>query len=511
VSERTNALRTSAAAFAVLSVIAIALFVAIASFDGTFRRVVAHPFEWMRTLDPTSQGSILFTAAQIVGAVLSVAITVSAIIVELAANRYNHRITWLFVREPFNVVIMSLFVITTLLCVWIATTASTDPPTMSHGAFAVMMVLASISVLALLPYFAFVFAFLSPISVIEKITDAAYRAIHSGSRRGEGVWQRRVAEAVDELHDVARSAIEQSDRGIAMACVDAFADLLERYIATRETLPEAWFEVADVADDPDFVSFAPVALDDIDRERLWFEVKIYRQYLSLLGQCVPRLRDIANLIAIDTRRIASIAALRHPALVVLSIRCFNRYLRTTIAAADQRTTYYLMNQYRALAEELIHARRSDDAVEIARHFRYYGQLAHKMGQSFLLEVAAYDVVALVEVAIDTDAGVTDDLLAILLELDQEIRTETQEESLLGVRRAQIALATLLLTRGDDARVQRIVRDLRGEKRERLDRIRAALEGETRAQFWELEDRGVNFGYLPPERRSKLPALFRLLD
>jgi hypothetical protein len=358
-----------------------------------------------------------------------------------------------------------------------------------------------------LPYFAFVFAFLSPISVIEKITDSAYRGIRYGARRGEGVWQRHVAEAVDELHDVARSAIEQSDRGIAMACVDALADLVERYIAIRDELPAPWFEVADVAEDPDFVSLAPSALEDIDRERMWFEVKVFRQYLSLLGLCVPAIRDVANLISIDTRRLGTVAMHRHPALLSLSIRCFNRYLRTTINANDPRTTYYLMNQYRLLAEEAIHAKLPDVAAEIARHFRFYGQLAHKMGQSFLLEVAAYDVVALIEEALRIESPLVDDVLSVLLELDQEIRSETQEESLLGVRRAQIGLATLLLTRGDDARVQRIVRDLRGEKRERLDRIRAALEAETRAQYWELEDRGANFWYLPPERRAALAPLF----
>lgn len=42
-----------------------------------------------------------------------------------------------------------------------------------------------------------------------------------------------------------------------------------------------------------------------------------------------------------------------PELLELCIRCFNSYLRTTINARDPRTTYYLMNQYRLLAECLL--------------------------------------------------------------------------------------------------------------------------------------------------------------
>ena len=50
---------------------------------------------------------------------LAILITVVAIVVELAANRYTPRITELFVRDPVNVVVMSSFVITSVLVVWI--------------------------------------------------------------------------------------------------------------------------------------------------------------------------------------------------------------------------------------------------------------------------------------------------------------------------------------------------------------------------------------------------------
>jgi hypothetical protein len=50
----------------------------------------------------------------------------------------------------------------------------------------------------------------------------------------------------------------------------------------------------------------------------------------------------------------------------------------------QRTSYYVMNQYWLMSDALMRGgamyRCSDRA-----HFKYYGQMAHKRGQSFLLK------------------------------------------------------------------------------------------------------------------------------
>ena len=99
----------------------------------------------------------------------------------------------------------------------------------------------------------------------------------------------------------------------------------------------------------------------------------------------------------------------------------------------------------------------------------------------------------------------------MLELDQEIKEESQEISLLGVRRSQIQLATLFLQLGQAQRAQRIADDLKQEKPARLARLREGLESENRTQFWELTDRGANFAYLSSERRAYLDPLYQLLQ
>jgi Predicted membrane protein (DUF2254) len=498
-----------ALAFAALALAMFGLFAIGAHVEGVGFAIVADPIGWLARFDPSSEANILFSASQVMAGLLAVAITVSAIIVELAANRYNYRITWLFVREPINIAVMSLFVVTTIECIWVAVSRETGETANLPGfAFALTLALVTVCLLLLLPYFAFVFRFLSPLSIIDKIKYAAYRNIERAQRTPTAAVKRGVQDAIDELQDVARSATEQSDRSIAMACVNALYELIVDYQALRPRMPAEWFSVdGPVTDDPDFVSLAHSVLGDIETRRVWLEVKVFRQFLALMVHSVPHAREVANLIAIDTGRVGTRHGKDDGNLLELCIRCFNSYLRTSINAADNRTSYYVMNQYWLMADALMRGGLTQPVLEIAGHFKFYGQLAHQRGQSFLLEVAAGDVTRLVESSLDCAPNLVDPLLAVVLDLDQEIRSETHEESLLGVRRAQLQLATLFALRGDTARARRLCADLAGERLGRLERIRRELEAENRPHYWEFTDRGVNFGYLPPERRDQLAVVF----
>ena len=156
-----------------------------------------------------------------------------AIVVELAANRYSHQITNLFLREPVNLAVLGIFVLDRggkhlgrcrirrrgrsrgaqrrtarpsrrwwwcrawsrcACCCW-----------------------CRISIMSL--------RFWSPINVIERISEDAYTTVLKARDGNIEKSQRRVESAIDELQDVARSAIQQSDRGIAIAAVDALGRL----------------------------------------------------------------------------------------------------------------------------------------------------------------------------------------------------------------------------------------------------------------------------------------------
>lgn len=513
-TERLNAIFVASAAFATLTIASLGLLALASLLGKTDLTAVTEPTRWLGQLQPDEAFEILSNAAELLAGVLAIAITVVAIVVELAATRYSHRITKLFIGEPVNIAIMSFFLLTTVQCVWLAATlaAPGQGALLPNAGFAIAMTMVTLSLLLLLPYFYFVFTFISPLSIIQKLRASAHRIYRHATEQSAPRTHAKALEAIDELQDIARSAADQADTRIAMAAIDALAELLLNYEEDKDELPESWFTMDNaVMGDPDFVSLGVSAKEEVRETKLWFEVKIMRQYLALMNQTVPKSRDVANLIAINTQRIGVATAARDPALLELIIRCFNSYLRTTIRAGDPRTAYYVMNEYRFLAEALLRLGVLDAVKDIVEYFRYYATFSHGLGESFLLEVAAHDIVRMIEEAVRLDAPIVDDLLGRLLELDQEIRSESTEASLLSVRRAQLQLATFFLEQGDEVRARRIVDDMKNEDLKRLQAVRQTLMHEQRPQYWEFTDRGVNFSYLKPARRPHLDTLFEWLE
>jgi hypothetical protein len=468
------------------------------------------PLGDLRGIEPDAAAAAMATATQVVAGVLSIVITVAAIVVELAANRYTHRITQLFVREPVNLGVMGLFVLTAVLCLWLS--AMSEPagaPSRFPGAGPVLgLSLTTLCLAALLPYFAFLFRFLAPGNVIARIRREAIGLVRRARTRTRPGTRAAVIEAIEELEDVARVAREHSDRSISMAAISALAALLREYVPLRDELPAAWFEIeGSLARDPDFVSMAPVSVAEIRAQRLWLETKVLRQYLALYGESLGGARDVASLIALETRQLGAESIGRHPGLLALVIRFFNSYLRAAVNARDQRTAYYVLDQYRLLGEAMLAHGERARLLELADHLRFYGQLAYGMGQPFLLEAVAYDLARLVERAVETGRPEAEALLALFLQVDREPESPEQEERLRGVRRAQVQLATFFLARGDEPSARRIFEDMKDERAERLAAVRDELLAEERAQYWEFTDRGVNFAYLPPERRALLARFF----
>ncbi len=151
------------------------------------------PHEWLASLDADRAANLLGVAAQLVAGVLAIVITVAAIVVELAANRYTSRITQLFVREPVNFLLMGLYVVTTLLCLWLSAVPALDadaPSRVPRAGLVIGLALVSVCLAALLPYFGFLFRFLEPTNVISRIRGLAVESIQRAHTRSVPDTQR---------------------------------------------------------------------------------------------------------------------------------------------------------------------------------------------------------------------------------------------------------------------------------------------------------------------------------
>ncbi|MGH7286591.1 MAG: DUF2254 family protein, partial [Myxococcota bacterium] len=295
-------------------------------------------FGWLARVGHDSAVSLLGVAAQLVAGVLAISITVAAIVVELAANRYTHRITQLYIRHPSTFLLMLLYVGTTLVCLWLAAVPDLGADGLARVPRAGLVVglsLVTICLVALLPYFDFLFRFLEPTSVIARIRGEAIKLVQRARSRTVPGTRAGVIEAIEEIDDVARSARERSDRSISMAGISALAGLVREYVPLRDELPDSWFEIEGaLARDPDFVSMAPVVVAELREQRVWLETKVLRQYWVLFTECLGEARDIANLIALETRRLGIESIEHHPALLDLVTRFFNSYLRAAVNAHD---------------------------------------------------------------------------------------------------------------------------------------------------------------------------------
>jgi hypothetical protein len=487
----------------------------------TLVSVAAYAITWFVDFGPdgpppwrlwTEPGAIttLVSFGEVVVGVLAIAITVVAILVELAANRYTPRITELFVSDPVHSTVMGFFVVTSVVVVWVDLSLHATPHPQAMALLASALV--SASLLAILPYFAYVFDFLSPTRVIQRIQLAGSSRLDRLARSPRNVEGARVgvARAVDQLGDIALNSVDKKDKPLTLSAVAALAAIATRAIAVKSRLPAPWFDTSHLAQiDQDFIALHPDTVRALTERRTWVEMKVLRQFQEVFGEAVNRVRDVCHLIAIHTRGVAmaALAAGDRPT-VALAIRFLNTYMRNAINARDVRTAYNLMNEYRLLGERALAAGDGALVLEVGGHIQFYGQLAFHANLAFLLETAAYDLCALVETTARSDDDLQDRLLAIVIDVDREPEGgRSQEASLRGVRKAQVKLATHYLALGDERRARRIFDDMRGEDPERLRSIRAELERVEAAEYWEVSDRGINFEWLPPERRLYLDRFY----
>jgi hypothetical protein len=499
-------------ALALITSVSAAVYLVTLYFDFRSGGEIAFP-EILFSHDAMSAMSNM---PEVIAGVLGITITVVAIIVELAANRYTPRVTDLFVKSPTNIGVLGFFVVTCLLCIWVSLTGGREGFVPRIGTLVTVSAITA-CLLLLLPYFVFVFNFLDPHHIIGYMGSSALSAITLG--QGGPLHRRRRAKlaavsGIEQLADVALNAIEHKDKGICMHAVDTLGKLTRDYLAVKPGMPAAWFAMdEELAENPDFVSMQADVIRSIEAQRCWLEMKVLRQFQMLYGETLNRMRDINYLIAINTRKLAE-NALRtgQRQTAVIAVKFLNTYLRATLNGQDVRTAYNVLNQYRLLAEFALMNEAHDEVVEAARRFKYYGQLGFSIGLPFVLETAAFDLCRLNELAFDLSSPCRGELLAIFLEVDKEAEEgHALEASLRGVRKAQIKLATYYLTKGETEAARAIFEDMKNEVKGRLASIRKELEAIESPDFWEISDRGVNFDYLEPDRRNMLETFFNWFE
>ncbi|MES1205968.1 MAG: DUF2254 family protein [Pseudomonadota bacterium] len=517
VSERNRWRRTLWGTLALLASVAVLLFGGfwLIDFFWLHARVPGDggPLTRLLALDPDTLQNALGNLAQIIAAVLGIAITVVSIVVQLAATRYTPRVADMFFRDRTNLAVMGFFVVACIDAVWVSLAVSRDYVPLVTVLVTVGIV--TLSLLALIPYFAYVFDFLDPEKVIARIGQQTLQNALGqgrGGRASVATRQGQTVTSMEQLADVAVNALSQKDKVIASDAIGALRRVIVDYLPQKAGLPEAWFAIGPaLRASPDLVALAPDSVNDLAAARAWLEWKGLRQLRGVFGEALKSMPQMAHVVAIETRYVGEAAlAASDGSVLSLTVKFMNTYLRAALNARDVGTAYNVLNQYRQLAEAMLrapHSRHAEELADIAVYFKYYAQLAHGMGLGFVAETAAYDLGALCEVASATASASHDRLLTTLLEIDKEAETTAQEKALRGVRKAQAKLAAYYLLAGAPARARQIYDDMALETTERLRSIRDEMLSITSKTFWEIIDRGTNFDYVDDDRKGKLREFF----
>jgi hypothetical protein len=462
------------------------------------------------SLDNETLQNELGSLAQVIVAVLAIAITVVSIVVQLAATRYTSRIADMFFRDRTNLAIMGFFVVACIDAVWLSLAVSGRYVPRATVVMTLIMVTGSL--LVLVPYFAHVFDFLDPQKVIlrigQQVIDAAFGR-GAASKMDVATRQASSAGSLEHLADVAVNAVSQKDKVIASHTLLAMRDVLVRYLTAKPTLPNGWFTLGQrIREDPDFIALTPDSVNDLEAQRSWLEWKGLRHFRAIFSETLKHLPEMAHVVAIETRYVGEAALdASDRAVSAVTVKFFNTYVRIALNARDVRATYNVLHQYRQFAERLMDDGLDDEVVQIGRYFRYYGQTAHALDLGFVTETAAYDLSALCERAFERKAPCHDGLLRTFLEVDKEAETSAEEKTLRGVRKAQVKLAAFYLLRGAETQARIIFRDMVHERPARLASIRTELLGIAAKDFWEVTDRGINFDFLDDTRKATLSKFF----
>jgi hypothetical protein len=445
-----------------------------------------------------------------IAAIFGIVVTVVSIIVQLSASRYAG-VTRMFLRDRFNAAVVTYYIVVCVFGVWLS--SSLQAGFAPHAALGAMLMMSTLGLVLMAPYFGYVFWFLEPMNIIQRIRSQGIEHTRQGATQTSetrcDAAQFVALSAMEELTDITSNSISGKDKIIASGAVDALKDFALDYLKLKAKASPRWFTIGPgIRSNPDFVAMAPESLLELEARKTWVEWKVMRQYLGIYNEALPQMRDINYLVAIDTRYIGeAAAAAKDEELVSLVFRYMNSYMRSTLNARDVRTAYNVLNQYRLLVETMLKTGNGQAALQGVRYMKYYAHVSYDNKLTFVTETVAYDISALCEVAHGAGAGEERQMLREFLELDRPLLVQSQEKGLLGVRKAQVKLACYYLAHGEEAKARTIARDMQDEPKERLAAIRQELEGVVTKDFWEIIDRGRNFEFMAPEQRAQMATFF----
>jgi hypothetical protein len=433
---------------------------------------------------------------------LAVTFTTVAIAVPLTANMYSLKFLEFFIKDPVNAAVLTLMVFGGLNNALLTYAIKDDfvPHFQLHFSLGLMIICSAL----LFPYLYYIFRFLHPHTLLDRLQDEIEVALRAAQRHPHQAarYHHAVAEGIEHIVNIAVRSIDRVDRTTAIESVYTLEKVAHAYWKIKPQLPDGWF----TAEPNLFLGFSSKAVDEFSANRTWVEMKLFSQMRQVLSAAVPRMHDVINTLGRVLRRLGQTPTVgQDPALRELVVEYFNTFVRRAIVVRDVRSVFSLFEQYRTYAESQNKAY-PELVREIAYYFQYYGQVARDTGQDFIVEVVAHDLAALVQDAWENRLANRQKLLERFIQYDSQLG-----KPLPGVKKAQAQLASYFLLAGETEAAALIETIFKQLEPKFIYRLADDLLHVRREKFWEVNERRINMDYVPDDQRCKLYEFFESLD
>ena len=362
----------------------------------------------------------------------------------------------------------------------------------------------------MLPYFSYVFEFLSPENIMAGIQKKSVKILRQVTKNSKRIYvirrQDGIVNVVDQLSDTALNSTSQEDRNMSLISVNRLRDILIYYQSVKSELPPSWFVVpADF-----FINISEEFYNEILEKKIWLDSMIFMNMEGIFKTSFRTMADTTNAIAYNTRKIG-VAALenKQEECVYLTIEYFNTFLRLALNEKNQRIIFNLFYQYRLVAEAFFDHNKEDLAEKVIFYFKYYGKIAYDIGLWFILMVSAYDVGFLLKKAFTGKVKNFEKLLKVFLSFDDVFSSQNQPVARAGVRKAQLIFAAYLFSHKASPKLIGNMVEVFEEQEtyHSITELKNQLLGVKNKKFWEVTDRGINFEYMNEEQKQSLQKFF----
>lgn len=444
---------------------------------------------------------VLSPIARAYNNILGMLLATIGLAIPLTANMHTPKLIDMFLRDRVNQVVLGFCTLGAAHVLWVDSLIG--PKFAPLWAYHLAIYGSLLGWALLIPYFFYVVRFLDPTNILHRLRTHVMRLVEAvrAGRQSPRSSRAQVREWMYQISTIIMKAVERGDRGVVVEGTREFQNILEQYVVCKLSLPPAWFQVTR----DDCVGLSDEAIELVVEERSWFEYRVlalmFTAYQSVLG----RMSDLISSFSDTVRQIALLAA-RHDddALLELTIKFFNNFLREAIKHKDVHATFDLFYQYRLLAGELCD--RPALLRKVGRYFRVYCDVAVENGLNFTPMFVAFDLGWLVATAHEKRSAAAADLLGEMLALDHRAHGDRRWL----VVKAKVILGAKLARHGFAEAAQQLRVDLADVTSPVLAEIEADLLVRAERSFWEVTDRQVTFDWVPPDERPSVKSFLNSL-